>query len=64
MSRGANTALREGLVKAGEAVGARVLLPPKKLCTDNAAMIGVCAYEEIRAGAMPAKLLLDADPAL
>lgn len=61
---GANTALRESLTAAGEAVGARVLLPPKKLCTDNAAMIGVCAYEEIRAGALPAKLDLDADPAL
>ncbi len=61
---GANTALREGLVSAGEAEGIRVLLPPKKLCTDNAAMIGVCAYEEIRSGALPAKLDLDADPAL
>ncbi len=61
---GANTALREGLTAAGAKNNIRVLLPPKKLCTDNAAMIGVCAYEEIKAGAMPAELTLDADPGL
>lgn len=61
---GANTALREGLTAAGNANGIRVLLPPKKLCTDNAAMIGICAYEEIKAGIVPAELTLDADPSL
>lgn len=61
---GANTALREGLTAEGAKHGIRVLLPPKKLCTDNAAMIGICAYEEIKAGIAPADLTLDANPSL
>lgn len=61
---GANGALREALTLRGKAEGFDVLLPPKKLCTDNAAMIGVAAYEMIRSGAAPADLSLDADPSL
>ncbi|MBR2349827.1 MAG: tRNA (adenosine(37)-N6)-threonylcarbamoyltransferase complex transferase subunit TsaD [Clostridia bacterium] len=61
---GANSCLRDSLVSAGNKLGFKVLLPPKSLCTDNAAMIGVCAYEEIKAGIAPAELTLDADPAL
>lgn len=61
---GANGPLRELLKQRGEAGNIRVLLPPRYLCTDNAAMIGVAAYEEIKAGASPASLDLDADPAL
>lgn len=61
---GANSALREGLTSECAKHGIRVLLPPKKLCTDNAAMIGICAYEEIKAGISPADLSLDADPSL
>lgn len=61
---GANTLLRETLSARGEKEGFKVLLPPKKLCTDNAAMIGVAAYEMIREGVFPAPLSLDADPSL
>lgn len=61
---GANGALREALSARGAADGFKVLLPPKKLCTDNAAMIGVAAFEMIRSGALPSDLSLDADPSL
>ncbi len=61
---GANSCLRDGLTKAGQKAHCTVLLPPRPLCTDNAAMIGVCAFEEIKAGITPADLTLDADPAL
>lgn len=61
---GANGALRERLVAEGERAKIRILLPPKALCTDNGAMIGVAAHEEISSGAAPAGLGLDADPAL
>lgn len=61
---GANSALRDGLTKAGQKAGYKVLLPPRSLCTDNAAMIGICAYEEIKCGIAPASLDLDANPAL
>ena len=61
---GANSALRDALSEAGKRQGLAVLLPPKPLCTDNAAMIGVAAFEEIRAGATAASLSLDADPDL
>lgn len=61
---GANSALRQGLVEAGEKNGIKVLLPPKSLCTDNAAMIGVAAFLDIAEGALPAGLELDADASL
>lgn len=61
---GANTALRETLSKRAAAKGIKVFLPPKKLCTDNAAMIGMAAYYAIRDGLSPAELTLDADPNL
>jgi len=40
---GANIALRERLVKAAAARGARVYFPPLRLCTDNGAMIAFAA---------------------
>ncbi|MFA5449764.1 MAG: tRNA (adenosine(37)-N6)-threonylcarbamoyltransferase complex transferase subunit TsaD [Clostridia bacterium] len=61
---GANTALRTALAEAGESEGIKILLPPKYLCTDNAAMIGVAAYEELLVGTKPSPLSLDADPSL
>lgn len=61
---GANSALRAKLQEEGEKHNIRILLPPKVLCTDNAAMIGVAAYEAIKLGEQPASLALDADPAV
>ncbi len=61
---GANGALREKLQEEGAKNGITVLLPPKVLCTDNAAMIGVAAFEAIKLGCKPADLTLDADPAV
>ncbi|MFI3228642.1 MAG: tRNA (adenosine(37)-N6)-threonylcarbamoyltransferase complex transferase subunit TsaD [Bacillota bacterium] len=61
---GANTALRKKLQEEGAKHNIRILLPPKILCTDNGAMIGVAAYEAIKLGEQPADLTLDADPAV
>ncbi len=60
----ANGYLREELTKACTANNIALYLPEKKLCTDNASMIGVRAYTMIREGAEPADLTLDADPNL
>lgn len=40
----ANSALRSAFAKACEGNGFEFYVPPMKLCTDNAAMIGCCAY--------------------
>ncbi len=61
---GANSALRQGLTQAGRQNGIKILLPPKHLCTDNAAMIGVAAYLSIAEGEEAARLELDADASL
>ncbi len=61
---GANSALRQGLTQAGAQNGIKILLPPKRLCTDNAAMIGVAAFLSITEGAQAAGLELDADASL
>jgi N6-L-threonylcarbamoyladenine synthase len=61
---GANEFLRSTLVDKCDREGINVILPPKIFCTDNAAMIGVAAFEEIKSGKLPATLALDADPAL
>jgi len=61
---GANSLLREKLTKECEKKGIKVFLPSKKLCTDNAAMIGMAAYFAIKEGVKPAPLTLDADPKL
>ena len=60
----ANTALREGMEKAAKKHGINVLLPPKYLCTDNAAMIGEAAFCAIKEGIPAAGMDLDADPNL
>ncbi len=41
----------------------KVILPPLKLCGDNAAMIGAAAYNQYLAGNF-ADLTLDADPSM
>ncbi|MDR0696503.1 MAG: tRNA (adenosine(37)-N6)-threonylcarbamoyltransferase complex transferase subunit TsaD [Christensenellaceae bacterium] len=61
---GANSKLRELLTIACNKENIELFLPPKSLCTDNASMIGIAAYEEISCGSAPSDLTLDADPSL
>ncbi len=56
-----NSLLRRELVRAGEAAGLNVFLPPARLCTDNAEMIGSAAFYRLMAGEV-AELSLNADP--
>ncbi|MEE8106916.1 MAG: tRNA (adenosine(37)-N6)-threonylcarbamoyltransferase complex transferase subunit TsaD [Planctomycetota bacterium] len=57
----ANTRLREITAERAEAAGIELFVPPKKLCTDNAAMIAVRGAELLAAGER-ADLALDANP--
>lgn len=57
----ANTRLRELVAERAGAAGIEVFLPPKPLCTDNAAMIAVRGDELLSAGVRD-ELDLDADP--
>lgn len=46
----ANSGLRQHLTAQAEAQGMRVLFPPLKYCTDNAAMIGCAAADHLNRG--------------
>ena len=59
----ANSLLRSELVRRGEKAGLQVFIPPKRLCTDNAVMIGAAAYYRLMAGELAA-LDLNALPSL
>jgi N6-L-threonylcarbamoyladenine synthase len=46
----ANTLLRERIAAEGAAAGCRVVVPPRALCTDNAAMVAVTGWFRLAAG--------------
>ena len=59
----ANSLLRSELERRGNLAGLQVFIPPKRLCTDNAVMIGSAAFYRLMAGAL-ANLNLNAEPTL
>jgi N6-L-threonylcarbamoyladenine synthase len=59
----ANSGLQEALTRWGENNGVEVFIPPRKYCTDNAAMIAAAAFHQGEAVSADA-LSLTADPNL
>ena len=59
----ANSLLRSELMRRGEKAGLQVFMPPKRLCTDNAVMIGAAGFYRLMAGEL-ARLDLNALPSL
>lgn len=56
----ANSVLRRALREAGKKEGVEVYIPPKKLSTDNAAMIAAIGYQHLRRGRRSDPFSLDA----
>lgn len=59
----ANSLLRAELARRGKKAGLQVFIPPKRLCTDNAVMIGSAGFYRLMAGELAA-LDLNALPSL
>ena len=59
----ANSLLRRELERRGRKAGLEVFMPPKRLCTDNAVMIGSAGFYALMAGEL-GRLDLNALPAL
>lgn len=60
----ANSYLRQSITEKAQKYGIEVFYPPLVLCTDNAAMIGCCAYYNLINGEGVADLSLSPNPSL